>query len=66
MSDIKKEIVKALSNADDGLTIQNLIDITKRSRGSIKMNLLYLMLDNEVREIAYTKNSKVYKLNSDG
>jgi len=62
MSKIQKKILKALSQSNYGLTIQNLMDETKFSRGAVKMNLLYLMLDKKVKEIAYTKNTKVYMI----
>lgn len=62
MKDIKKGILNELVKYDDGLTIQNLIDHTGFSRGSIKMNLLYLMVDKKVREIEYGSNTKVYKI----
>ena len=63
MKKSKQMIIKALMNhREDGLTIQNLIDITKLARGTIKISLLYLIIDGKVREIEYTKNSKVYKI----
>ena len=63
MKKSKQMIIKALmSHKEDGLTIQNLIDITKLARGTIKISLLYLIIDGVVREIEYTKNSKVYKI----
>ena len=62
---IKSGILKALTKADDGLTICNLMDKTGYSRGGIKINLLYLMLDGSVKEIAYSKNTKVYKINKE-
>ena len=63
MKKSKQMIIKALlKHKEDGLTIQNLIDITKLARGTIKVSLLYLIIDGKVREIEYTKNSKVYKI----
>lgn len=60
--EVKKLILRALSKSEDGLTIQNLMDKISFSRGTIKTNLLYLIIEGKVREIAYTKNSKVYKM----
>jgi hypothetical protein len=62
MSKIQKKILEALSESNYGLTIKNLMDVTKFSRGAVKMNLLYLMLDKKVKEIPYTKNTKVYMI----
>jgi hypothetical protein len=62
MTKVRKGILKALEKEEDGMTIHNLIIDTGFSRGAIKMNLLYLMLDKRVREINYSKVTKVYKI----
>jgi len=56
----QKQILEVLKEAKHGLTIQNLIDKTGLARGTIKTKLMYLMLSNNVMEINYGQNTKVY------
>jgi len=54
------KIFKELSKSEYGYTIQNLIDRTGIARGTVKSYLLHLMVTDNVVEINYGQNTKIY------
>lgn len=58
-----KKIVDNLNKNPRGLTIKNLVDNTKLSRGTIRPLLDILVYTSQVNEIKYAQNVKVYHAN---
>ena len=61
---MKKEtkllIWNELKSSEYGLTIQNIMNRTKLARGTVKPYLLHLMVTDNVIEVNYGQNVKVY------
>ena len=61
-----KKIEQAFLGRSEGLTIQQIIDITKLARGTVKTYLDELIKIGRVHEEQYGQNTKVYFLNGIG
>lgn len=57
---IMNKILKVLKDNLRGRTIQNIIDKTGLSRGTIKTYLVHLAYLDKVIELCYGRNTKVY------
>jgi len=55
-----KKIYKELLKSKYGLTIQNLMNKTGLARGTIKSYLTHMMITDNVLEVNYGQNTKVY------
>lgn len=58
----RKKVWDYLSSCPHGNTIDNIMDATGLARGTVKPNLFYLMLSDNVVEYVYGQNTKVYKI----
>ena len=58
--EIMQKIVDCLNKNIHGLTIINLMEKIKISRGSIKTHLDILVYTDQVKEIKYAQNVKVF------
>jgi hypothetical protein len=61
-----QKIEKTLIKNRNGLTIQQIIDMTNLARGTIKTYLDELICMGRVHEEEYSQNTKVYFLNGQG
>jgi len=57
-----KKVWDYLKTCEHGNTIDNIMDATGLARGTVKPNLFYLMLSDNVVEYVYGQNTKVYKI----
>ena len=55
-----EKIFNEILKSKYGLTIQNLIDRTGFARGTIKSYLNHMMITDNVLEVNYGQNTKVY------
>lgn len=63
---ILKKIEKALSSSRQGLTINQIMENTQLSRGTVKSYLDELIAFGRVHEEEYAQNTKIYFLNGVG
>jgi len=57
-----KKIWKYLSSQEHGNQIENIMKHTNLARGTVKSNLFYLMMTDNVIEYVYGQNTKIYKV----
>lgn len=51
-----------LKSCEFGNNIENIMKGTELARGTVKTNLFYLMLSDNVIEYSYGQNNKIYKI----